>query len=97
MLRHVVVLTFTEPTASTTIDEIAAELRTLPDAIPDLRAYTVGRDLGLAADNAHLVVIADFDDEAGYVRYRDDPQHQRIIAERIRPALASRSAAQFDC
>jgi endonuclease/exonuclease/phosphatase family metal-dependent hydrolase len=97
MLRHVVVLTFTEQTPSDTIDSIAAELRTLPDSVPTIRGYTVGRDLGLAEGNAHLVVIGDFDDEAGYVRYRDDTEHRRIITERILPALSSRSAAQFDC
>ena len=44
-----------------------------------------------------FAVVADFDDVAGYVTYRDDPEHQRIIAELIRPHLASRVAAQYEC
>ena len=51
-----------------------------------MRDYRIGTDLGLVEQNAHFAVVADFDDVAGYVTYRDDPEHQRIIAELIRPA-----------
>ena len=29
-------------------------------------------------------MVAEFDDEAGYLVYRDDPEHRRIIAEYLR-------------
>ncbi len=96
MLRHVVALTFRDDVPADEIDGIAAQLRELPTSVPSIRSYVVGRDLGLADDNAHLVVIGDFDDEAGYVAYRDDPVHRAIITERILPALERRSAAQFE-
>jgi endonuclease/exonuclease/phosphatase family metal-dependent hydrolase len=96
MLRHVVALTFDDDVAADEIDAIAAQLRQLPSTVPSIRSYVVGRDLGLSEGNAHLVVVGDFDDEAGYIAYRDDPVHRQIIEERILPALASRSAAQFE-
>ena len=96
MLRHVVALTFRDDVAADEIDSIAAQLRQLPSTVPSIRSYVVGRDLGLNEGNADLVVVGDFEDEAGYVAYRDDPGHRRIIDERIAPALASRSAAQFE-
>jgi hypothetical protein len=46
--------------------------------------------------NADFAVVAEFDDEAGYLVYRDDPEHRRIIAEYLRPILASRAAVQFE-
>ena len=46
--------------------------------------------------NADFAVVADFDDAAGYLVYRDDPAHRRIIAEYLRPILASRAAVQFE-
>jgi hypothetical protein len=96
MFRHVVLLRFDSDTPMEHVDRVADRLRELPGSIPALRSYVVGRDVGLAADNAHLAVIAEFDDVDGYLTYRDDPAHRRIIDEMIVPHLASRSAAQFD-
>jgi Stress responsive A/B Barrel Domain len=97
MFRHVVMLSWNE---SATADERAAVrtgLESLPPLIPEIRSYRVGVDAGLApAGNFDLVVVADFDDVAGYVAYRDHPAHQAVIAERIRPILASRAAVQHE-
>ena len=38
--------------------------------------------------------LADFDDVDGYLVYRDHPDHQAVIRERIRPILADRAAVQ---
>ena len=96
MFRHVVLLTFTEDTNAKDVRAVTDALNTLPARIPAMRDYRVGTDLGLVEQNAHFAVVADFDDVAGYVTYRDDPEHQRIIAELIRPHLASR-VAQYEC
>ena len=56
----------------------------------------IGRDLGLNEGNATFAVVADFDDVDDYLVYRDDPEHQRVIAECIAPILASRTAAQYE-
>jgi hypothetical protein len=45
--------------------------------------------------NADFAIVADFDDVDAWRVYQDDPEHQRVIAELIRPHLAVRSAAQF--
>ena len=95
MLRHVVLLEFDDATTVGHVDEIAARLRELPSRLPSLRSYVVGRDLGLATGNADLAVIAEFDDIDGYLAYRDDPEHRRIVAEMITPNLRARTAAQF--
>ena len=96
MIRHVSVLTFTDVVTDAQVAAIEAALRTLPARVPQLRAYSVGRDLGLAETNASFAVVADFDDRPGYEAYRDDPEHQRILAELIRPVLAARAAVQYE-
>lgn len=96
MFRHVVLLQFDEHAPEGHAASVAAELRTLPRAVPSVRSYLVGEDLGLGGDNAHLAVIAEFDDRAGWEAYRDDPEHRRIVDERITPHLRSRSATQFE-
>lgn len=95
MFRHVVLLEFDVTTPDDHIQSVAARLRELPAHLPALKGYQVGRDMGLAPGNAHLAVIAEFDDIDGYIDYRDDPAHRRIIEEMILPHLRQRSAAQF--
>lgn len=96
MLRHVVLLRFTDGTDPSAADAVAASLRALPPQIPSIRAYAVGRDLGLAPDNADLVVVADFDDAEGHAEYRDHPAHVAVVDQQISPILASRTAIQFE-
>jgi hypothetical protein len=96
MIRHVVLLEFRASTPDEHLEQVIERLRELPSRIPSLRAYTVGRDLGLADGNAHLAVAGDFDDVEGYVAYRDDPAHRAVIEQLILPQLQSRSAVQFE-
>jgi len=91
MLRHVVLLRFTSPEA---VAPVVEALRALPPKVPSIRAYSVGTDLGLAPDNAHVSVIAEFEDEAGHAEYRDHPEHVKVIDELIKPNLEWRSATQ---
>ena len=54
----------------------------------------IGSDARVNEGNFDLVVVADFDDVDGYLVYRDHPEHQAVIRERIRPILADRAAVQ---
>jgi hypothetical protein len=96
VIRHVSVLTFVADITDKQVQTIADALGTLPALIPELRAYSFGRDLGVDDGNGSFVVIADFDDLAGYASYRDDPEHRRILAELVRPHLAGRNAVQYE-
>ena len=96
MFRHVVLMEFEPSAPPGHIDAVTTRLRELPDQLPSLRSYVIGHDLGLAPGNAHLAVIAEFDDIDGYLEYRDHPSHRRIVDEMIAPHLQRRSATQFD-
>jgi Stress responsive A/B Barrel Domain len=101
VLRHVALLTWIPGTPPATVAAIEAALAGLPDRIPEIRAFSVGSDAGIAADappgsaNADLAVVADFDDVDGWRAYQDHPEHRRVLAELIRPNLAVRTAVQF--
>ncbi len=95
MIRHVSLLTWVEDVTPEQIEAVTAGLRALPAIIPELRDYRVGSDLGIDQGNATFVVIGDFDDEAGYLAYRDHPDHQAVAREHILPILAGRTAAQY--
>ena len=96
MIRHIVLLTFGDDATDAQIQAVEDALSTLPGRLPELRAYVIGRDLGINPGNATFAVAADFDDVDGYVKYRDDPEHRRIISELIAPILAGRTAVQYE-
>ena len=96
MIRHIALLTFFDDATDAQIQEVAIALSALPDRLPQLEAYTIGRDLGVNAGNASFAVVADFATVEDYLVYRDDPEHRRIITELIAPILASRVGAQFE-
>ena len=96
MIRHVVLLTFVDTATEAQIQAVEDALSRLPAHLPALKSYVIGRDLSLNDANATFAVTADFDDVDGYIAYRDDPEHRRIIAELIAPILAGRTAAQYE-
>ena len=96
MIRHVVMMRFTDDTTEEQKEAVRAALHRLPDVIPEIRAYRFGDDLRLREDNYDFVVTADFDDVDSYLVYRDHPDHQKAIGEFIAPILKKRAAVQFE-
>ena len=85
-------------TAEATGDAKAGAARALTELgqqIDVVRAYRFGPDAGLADANWDFVVVADFDDEAGYLTYRDHPTHQALITEVLAPIVAQRAGVQY--
>lgn len=96
MIRHIALLTFADGTTDAQVQAIHDALSTLPAQIPELRAYVIGRDLGINEGNASFAVVADCATVDDYVVYRDHPEHRRIIAELIAPILVGRAGAQYE-
>lgn len=96
MFRHVVLLKWT-PEASPAQRQAAADgIRSLPQHIPGIRAFSVGEDAGAEPGTFDLVIVADFDDRAGYLTYRDHPVHQTLIAGVTAPIRVARAAVQYE-
>jgi len=96
MIRHVAVFRWRPDTSAAAVERVTEGLRALPEAVPSLRAYHVGADLGLGEDQWDYAVVADFDDAAGFLAYRAHPAHVAVLEERILPILEARAAVQFD-
>lgn len=96
MIRHVSLLTWSDAATAEALAALERDLAALPGLIPELRHYTFGADLGAADGNADYVIIADLDDLDAWRRYQEHPAHQALLRDRIRPILATRTAAQLD-
>lgn len=94
MLRHVVLLKWTDGATPEQVNSIIDGLGRLPGRIPELRSYTLGQDLGLREGNFDLAIVAEFDDEAGWRAYAGHPDHVAVIERQITPILADRASVQ---
>jgi hypothetical protein len=95
VIRHVVVFRWKPEATAEQKSRVFAELGTLPSVVPSIRSFVLGPDAGISQGNAEFAVTADFDDEAGFAAYRDDPTHRAIIADHIVPIIAERNAVQL--
>jgi heme-degrading monooxygenase HmoA len=96
MIRHVVLFTWDDEMTDELEQQLAAELTALAATMAGLRAYHAGRDAGLVEGNYDFAVVADFDDAASYLAYRDHPEHQDIISRLSRPHARSRASVQLE-
>jgi hypothetical protein len=95
MIRHVVLFTWSAEADEARRATILAALRGLEAEVGGMTSMTVAEDAGLTEGSAHTVLIADFPDVESFRRYAQDPVHQAVLTEHVRPWLAGRSVAQY--
>ena len=91
MIRHMSLLTWGVGTTDEQIQTVVNGLRRLR-AHPGDRAFAMRTDIELADRNAHMAIMADFDDIDAYRTYADHPAHLEVLTRLIRPVLAARTA-----
>ncbi len=93
--RHVVMFQWKPETTEAQVEALVEGLAKLPGIIPQIRHYTFGRDAGINGGNYDFVIVAEFDNVDDYLVYRDDPDHNTLIAGLVKPIVASRAAVQY--
>jgi hypothetical protein len=96
MFRHVVNFRWNAQSSPEHVEALKEALSGLPAILPDLRRYAYGTDAGINEGNYDFAVVAEFDNSEGYLTYRDNDEHARIIQTLIAPYLDSRTVVQFD-
>jgi len=96
VLRHVVLMRFIPNVTTDQVDELTADLLTLPGSIAEIKAYSCGRNVGEANKNWHFAVVAEFATSADHEAYLTNERHLEVIATRIHPILAERAAVQYE-
>ncbi len=95
VLRHVALFRWVDGTTGDQKQAIHDGLARLPSLVAELRGYRFGDDTGLVEGNWDFAVVADFDDADGWRAYREHPEHQRVLAQHIRPVAAERASVQY--
>jgi len=96
MIRHVVLLKWKDGTMTEQRRQAVAAIRELPRHVETIRAFVVGEDAGLEVGTFDVVIVADFDDAAGYIAYRDHPVHRDLIQRLTDPIREARVALQYE-
>lgn len=95
IFRHTVLLKFTPGVTDAQVDAILAGLASMPRAMAFIKRYEFGRDLGKLDGAWDLAIVADFETESDYRTYAENPEHQAVIADRIRPVLDQMARVQY--
>jgi hypothetical protein len=97
MIRHTVMFRWIPEATREQKERAKEELGRLPLLIPEVRAYHVGEDLGLVGEvNFDFALVADFDDLEGYLAYRENAEHQKIVETFVQPIAGARGAVQYE-
>jgi hypothetical protein len=94
-VRHIVLFRFAEGTPDERIADLSAGLSALPPAIPEIRRYEHGRNLGANPGTWDYAVVAEFDSIEDQHTYRDHPTHQKLIRELVEPIAQDRASIQL--
>ena len=97
MLQHVVALTWNDDVPPNYHETVTKVLHDMVTQIPSVRDYCCGPDLGVSAPtNADYLIVATFDDVAGWREYDESALHNEIRAKYFKPYIATRAAAQIE-
>jgi hypothetical protein len=94
VIRHVVLIKWKEGTDPGQVEAVASALAGMPAAMPFIRRYDLGPDLGVTSSH-DFAIVADFDSVEAYRTYADHPDHKAVSAEFIAPILDSMARVQF--
>ena len=97
MLQHVVALTWNDDVPPNYHETVTKVLHDMVTQIPSVRDYRCGPDLGVSAPtNSDYLIVATFDDVAGWREYDESALHNEIRAKYFKPYIATRAAAQIE-
>jgi hypothetical protein len=96
MIRHVTLFAWLPEATDKQKQQVADELRGLPPLLTGLRSFHAGPDAGIIEGNFDFALVADFDDPASYLGYRNHPAHRAVVEEVTSPITKERVSVQYE-
>ncbi len=94
MIRSILLFKFKPDTTDAQIEAFHQALASVP--FERRRTFEFHRDLRLTDDAMDAIVIADFDDEAAYRAWVDDPAHNHVRSTYLDPIRGQRERILFE-
>ncbi len=96
LITHCALFTFNEGTKDEEIEDLMSALETLKDDIPEIQSFRAGKGSDLASTTCDFAVVAEFADLDAYKIYATHAAHIKVIENKLKPILATRTAIQFE-
>ncbi|GAA0936485.1 Dabb family protein [Actinocorallia libanotica] len=96
MMRHIVLLQWTETATDQQKREAETAFHNLPARIPEILDFFGGSDRGLTGGAHDFAAVFTFADVEGWRAYQDHEAHKALVADHLKPILAGRAVIQFD-
>ena len=90
VLRHVVMLKFTDSATAAIVQDIENTFKALPSKIPSIKGFEWGINNSPEGFNEGLThcFVVSFDDEKGRQAYWDNPAHNDFVNNHLKPYMA---------
>jgi hypothetical protein len=93
VIRHISVANFKDGTTDADVDAFREAVHALD--IPGMLKVTLGPGLGIREGDGDFGLVIDFEDEAAFMRYHEDPEHNVLRAGLAKQIIDSAMACQI--
>ncbi len=96
MIKQTVAFRFKDEVDETTRAAILAELAEFPGRYPDMKNFSLGRNISSREKNMTHTFMFEFADEAALRAYLESESHERFVRERWRPVIETQSIVALE-
>lgn len=99
MFKHIVFWKYKDEACGRTkqenMDIVKEGLLSLDGKVPTLRTAEVGQDILHTDASYDMCLICTFEDKAGFIVYRDHPEHQKVLSY-IKQVIEDRKVIDYN-
>ena len=96
MLVHVVLIKWNDKITEETFAAITENFSKLPTAIPQIKCYEFGPNVGIIKDGADYALVAKFDNAIDLKAYIEHPAHQEFMTQYSTRYIHAFESVQFE-
>lgn len=95
MIKHIVCFTLKDMPAEQE-EKLLAAFRALERLVPEVKAFTMGRNISDRDQTYTHCLVSEFEDMAAVGRYLQHPAHVAAVKEHLEPVLEKRAVVDYE-
>jgi len=96
MIKHMVLFRFRPEVEPDKREALLREYVTFPQTHPQMRNFTLGRNISRRDSTFEYAFTVEFETEADLRSYLDSPEHEDHVVLRFRPLIESRAIVSYE-